>query len=241
MRTLQNQETLEKMIRHHDQLAQGLYRRAEALLQAAKDEQGSSEQRMALVAFLDEEIWPHAIAEEQFLYPVLARRADLRVLIESMVDEHGRLHSLAAAIVGDDALHDAAQAVVVAEFFAAHAAKENTFLLKPVVDDPAIDLATLLSGMAGTLSGGAHSREDVTLDVRALPHHQRHTSIFALIERLAHGQGLNIVVDHDPLPLRYQLESMYPGAIGWEYQERGPEVWSVTLRRLLEAKTLDQR
>lgn len=72
---------------------------------------------------------------------------------------------------------------------------------------------------------------DVPLDVRTLPHAQRHTTIFSLLPRLELGQALVLSVDHDPQPLRYQLEALHPGDFAWEYLERGPELWRIALRR----------
>jgi uncharacterized protein (DUF2249 family) len=37
--------------------------------------------------------------------------------------------------------------------------------------------------------------------------------------------------DHDPKPLRYQLEAMNPGQITWEYLEQGPALWRVRVGR----------
>ncbi len=73
--------------------------------------------------------------------------------------------------------------------------------------------------------------EDVALDVRTIPHVRRHETIFALIERLSPGQALVITNDHDPAPLGYQLRALYGEAYGWEYVEKGPEVWRVAIRK----------
>ena len=69
------------------------------------------------------------------------------------------------------------------------------------------------------------------LDVRELPPRQRHTLIFATCEKLATGGAIVLVNDHDPRPLYYQFEAEQPGRFGWEYLERGPEVWRVRITR----------
>jgi uncharacterized protein (DUF2249 family) len=38
------------------------------------------------------------------------------------------------------------------------------------------------------------------------------------------------VVDHDPRPLRYQLEARHGSCCDWAYLEQGPDVWRVRLR-----------
>ena len=84
---------------------------------------------------------------------------------------------------------------------------------------------------APNTSNASRSQDDVPLDVRALPHFQRHQTIFNVLPRLAAGQALVVTVDHDPQPLRYQLDALHPGEFGWEYLDRGPNVWQVAIRR----------
>lgn len=69
------------------------------------------------------------------------------------------------------------------------------------------------------------------LDVRELPPRQRHELIFATCEKLGTGDGIVLVNDHDPRPLYYQFEAEQPGKFGWEYLERGPEVWRIRIIR----------
>ena len=46
-----------------------------------------------------------------------------------------------------------------------------------------------------------------TLDVRPIPPRVRHETIFDQLDRLATGETLRLVNDHDPAPLRYQLDA----------------------------------
>lgn len=69
------------------------------------------------------------------------------------------------------------------------------------------------------------------LDVRALPPPQRHALIFDTCGKLPVGNAVILVNDHDPRPLYYQFEAEQPGQFGWEYIERGPEVWRVRITR----------
>jgi uncharacterized protein (DUF2249 family) len=69
------------------------------------------------------------------------------------------------------------------------------------------------------------------LDVRALPHGQRHEIIFGRLDALAAGEALIIVNDHDPKPLRYQTEALWPGRYEWTYLASGPQVWRLSIRR----------
>ncbi|MGH8960344.1 MAG: DUF2249 domain-containing protein [Jatrophihabitantaceae bacterium] len=91
-------------------------------------------------------------------------------------------------------------------------------------------------GAAGQSSGvlqiGEAPRVDpAELDVRALPHGQRHEIIFARLDQLGRGQSLVIVNDHDPKPLRYQTSALWPDRFEWSYRQSGPEIWRVAIIR----------
>lgn len=68
-----------------------------------------------------------------------------------------------------------------------------------------------------------------TLDVRPMPPRERHETIFATLDALAPGETLRLVNDHDPAPLRYQLEATRPMQFRWEYVEAGPEQWAIDI------------
>lgn len=70
-----------------------------------------------------------------------------------------------------------------------------------------------------------------TLDVRALPPRERHPTIFATLDALQPGEALVLLNDHDPRPLRYELDAERPGRFRWTYLEEGPEVWRVRIER----------
>ena len=63
------------------------------------------------------------------------------------------------------------------------------------------------------------------------PRH-RHTILFRLFEHLAADASLQIIVDHDPKPLRLQLEARHGARCNWSYLEKGPDSWRVRLRPL---------
>jgi uncharacterized protein (DUF2249 family) len=73
---------------------------------------------------------------------------------------------------------------------------------------------------------------DGGLDVRLLPHGQRHEIIFGRLDALAPGEELLIVNDHDPKPLRYQTSALWPDRFEWTYREAGPQVWRVAITRV---------
>lgn len=70
------------------------------------------------------------------------------------------------------------------------------------------------------------------LDVRIIPPREKHPAIHARLNELNVGDALTIVNDHDPRPLRFELQADYPERYGWEYRESGPETWRVEIKRL---------
>lgn len=68
-----------------------------------------------------------------------------------------------------------------------------------------------------------------TVDVRSIAPRERHPLIFGTFDRLAAGQALLLVNDHDPKPLFYQFQAESPGEFTWDYLESGPEVWQVKI------------
>ena len=73
------------------------------------------------------------------------------------------------------------------------------------------------------------ARSDTVLDVREMAPRERHPTIFATLDALAPGEAFELVNDHDPRPLRYQLDAERPGAFTWSYIEEGPHDWRVRI------------
>jgi uncharacterized protein (DUF2249 family) len=76
--------------------------------------------------------------------------------------------------------------------------------------------------------------EDVNTSERVIyvrdinPRH-RHTIIFQFFEHIDPSSSLQLVLDHDPRDLRYQLEAKHGARGHWTYLEQGPDVWWVRL------------
>ncbi|MBO2533644.1 Uncharacterized conserved protein, DUF2249 family [Planifilum fulgidum] len=68
-----------------------------------------------------------------------------------------------------------------------------------------------------------------TIKVTEYPPHLKHKVIFETFDQLKSGEALLLINDHNPIPLRYQFESMYPEGFTWEYLEEGPEVFRVKI------------
>lgn len=73
------------------------------------------------------------------------------------------------------------------------------------------------------------------IDVRTIAPRDRHPLIFSTFGKLARGQALELVNDHDPRPLYYQFDAQMPGQFEWQYLEQGPDLWRVAITRTATA------
>lgn len=71
-----------------------------------------------------------------------------------------------------------------------------------------------------------------TVNAPEYPPHMKHKVIFETFNNLQAGEAMLLTNDHDPIPLRFQFESMHKDAFGWEYLEQGPEVFRVKISKL---------
>jgi len=231
-----DEAALSAMLDHHAQLRGELESRLAAFREAlAVDAPHGA--RDALVEFVDHHVLPHAAAEEGSLYPAAARNERAALLVESMVLEHRELErkaqSLRSAATPRAAL---SSAEAIAAVFAVHVVKENDLLLPLLSRDPDVRLSTLLADMheklAAPASGVRAPTDGEELDVRTIAHGARHEIIFSKLHALAAGERLFIVNDHDPKPLRYQLDAAWPGEFDWNYIDAGPQLWRIEITRV---------
>lgn len=69
------------------------------------------------------------------------------------------------------------------------------------------------------------------IDVRTIAPRERHPLIFSTFGKLATGQAMELVNDHDPKPLYHHFNAEMPGQFAWEYLEQGPQTWRVAITR----------
>jgi uncharacterized protein (DUF2249 family) len=74
--------------------------------------------------------------------------------------------------------------------------------------------------------------ENRLMDVREVPCSIKHGLILKTWRELPVGGFFILRNGHDPLPLRYQIEAQFPGALQWDYVERSPEAVSVRLTKV---------
>jgi uncharacterized protein (DUF2249 family)/iron-sulfur cluster repair protein YtfE (RIC family) len=242
---------------HHAQLAGALAVQVETLLSAATRGDSSDAERAsdALVTWCHAELIPHALAEEQAMYPPAHEDPRARMLVDAMVAEHRVIIELVDAVQhATGPVRAAANAQALRSLFDSHLAKENEQILPLLAGSSEVSLATILGGMHELLGGHAQgSAEEVAastggcggacgcgeqndgvlpeLDARAVPHALRHATIFGALDSVPAGSGMVLVAPHDPLPLLGQLEERSPGRFSVDYLERGPEAWRIRFVR----------
>ena len=83
-----------------------------------------------------------------------------------------------------------------------------------------------------------------TLDLREVPPPRRHVLVHEQLNALGSGETLELVNDHKPTPLRYELEATRPGLFEWEDGETGPERFTanITCRaRIVDVRPIKAR
>lgn len=167
----------EAMEQHHAQLSGMLAAMVERLVAAASRGEATRarEARTRLAAWCQQELVPHAWAEEQTLYPAARVTPDGRLLVEAMMTEHevitGLVRSLsddtAAGAGAGDPVRAAADAVALRAMFDSHLGKENDLIIPLLLRTPGASLADLLGGMHEMLGGHAHGTQGSAREGRA--------------------------------------------------------------------------
>ncbi|OBR63467.1 hypothetical protein A7K91_17050 [Paenibacillus oryzae] len=71
-----------------------------------------------------------------------------------------------------------------------------------------------------------------TVNATEYPPQLKHKVIFETFNNLEPGEAMLLINDHDPVPLRFQFQSMHPEKFTWEYIEQGPEWFRVNIGKL---------
>ena len=250
-------QAVEAVKDHHAQLAGALAVQVEALIDAAAggDLRAAGAASEALVGWCHAELIPHALAEEQAMYPKAREDPRARLLVDAMLAEHRDLIDLVEAIGNATGpVRAAANAQALRSLFDSHLVKENEQILPLLAGSSEVSLAEILGGMQELLGGHDHGESAEAdagggcggecgcgeqdpvgvlpeLDARAVPHAIRHATIFGALDSVGAGSGLVLVAPHDPLPLLMQLEERSPGLFSIDYLERGPEAWRIRFVR----------
>jgi uncharacterized protein (DUF2249 family)/quercetin dioxygenase-like cupin family protein len=81
-------------------------------------------------------------------------------------------------------------------------------------------------------AGEQQPMTDQELDVRKIRKAERHPAIFAAYERLATGESLVLISDHNPRHLRDEFAVEHPRSHQWEFLDSGPDIWRIRVGKL---------
>lgn len=257
--TASDSAAVEAVKQHHAQMSGTLTGLVTGVLDAP-DDTSALRARDALVRWAENDLVPHARAEESAMYPLAHADERGTLLVEAMLAEHVLIVGLVGRLAtATSQVSAAADARALAVTFESHLAKENDQILPLLAAKPDVSLAGALEGMHELLGGHEHhdaghdhgtsapeasggcggacacgesdGPEYPELDARTVPHAIRHSTIFGALDAVQPGGGMVLVAPHDPLPLLRQLEGRAPGAFSVDYLERGPQAWRLLLQR----------
>ena len=75
-----------------------------------------------------------------------------------------------------------------------------------------------------------------TVDLRTIAPHERHSLVFTTFMALPPGAAMELINDHNPLPLRGPFDSGTFGAFRWTALESGPQQWRVEILKPADSK-----
>ena len=149
---------VESIKNHHERLAGALGVHVEALLEAAARGGLPGTASDALVRWCDAELIPHALAEEQAMYPAAHEDPRARLLVDAMLAEHRDLVALVETIrQATSPVRAAANAQALRSLFESHLVKENEQILPLLTESSEVSLAVILDGMHELLGRQDHS------------------------------------------------------------------------------------
>jgi iron-sulfur cluster repair protein YtfE (RIC family) len=143
----QDEEAATAIRSHHDELRDTLRARVGDLLDAVRADQPHEASEHAVVGYLEDDLLPHAAAEEAALYPA-GDSGLTALLVRAMREEHtGIVAHVELLRRAGDGLEAVATASAILALFEAHLWKENELLIPALVADPNVSLGELLSGL----------------------------------------------------------------------------------------------
>jgi len=76
----------------------------------------------------------------------------------------------------------------------------------------------------------ATTKRETLVDLREVEPQARTAVALYTSQLLRPGQTMQVIDDHDPVDLQSEFQSE-PARFGWQWMERGPEVWRVGITR----------
>jgi Hemerythrin HHE cation binding domain len=143
----QDMEAAAAIRAHHDELRDTLRVRVGDLRDAVRAGRSHLVWERAVIGYLEDDLLPHAAAEEAALYPA-GDTGLTALLVRAMREEHKGIVANVGRLRGTaDGLEAVATASAILALFEAHLWKENELLIPALVADPNVSLGELLSGL----------------------------------------------------------------------------------------------
>lgn len=142
-------EALAAIETHHAHMLERVTALSDALLGAvdAGDAGGAHDEKVNLVEWCENELIPHAVAEEGPLYGGARGTAEGRLLVEGMLQDHQTIIGLVEELRAADGARAAALGLAVARAFGLHLFKENGLLFPFIASRPDLSLAESVAGL----------------------------------------------------------------------------------------------
>lgn len=144
-----DEEALTAVETHHAQMLERVRALSDALLAAveAGDAGTAYDEKANLVAWCEDELIPHAVAEEGPLYGGARETTEARLLVEGMLRDHQAIIGLVEELRGAQGARAAAVGLAVARAFELHLGKENGLLLPFIAASPDLSLSESVAGL----------------------------------------------------------------------------------------------
>jgi hemerythrin-like domain-containing protein len=158
---------------HHAQMLQRMKHLTDLLAGAVQERDASAahDAKNTLVEWCENELLPHALAEEKFLYTMARERPEASMLVTGMLVEHRTIVNTLEELRSLSDVRAAAVATALERLFALHLEKENRLLLPFIVEQPDLSLVAAVQGLhelTGELqaegSGHSHTTTETRLD-----------------------------------------------------------------------------
>jgi hypothetical protein len=144
-----DREALAAVEEHHGHMLRRATALADALVAAvaAADAGTAHDEKANLIGWCEDELIPHAVAEEGPLYGPARETEEARLLVEGMLIDHQAIIGLVEELRGSDGPRAAAVGTAIARAFALHLKKENELLFPYIAARPDLSLAEAVAGL----------------------------------------------------------------------------------------------
>ncbi|GHG48355.1 hypothetical protein GCM10012320_15580 [Sinomonas cellulolyticus] len=144
-----DEDALAAVEEHHGHMLERVTALSDALLAAVEAGDGGAayDEKANLVGWCEDELIPHALAEEGPLYGPARETPEARLLVEGMLQDHQAIVGLVEELRDADGARAAAVGLAIARAFALHLRKENGLLFPFMVENPDLSLAQAVEGL----------------------------------------------------------------------------------------------